>query len=143
MVISLSLSKQLYEAGLRIETEKVYCNLKKQWRENEDRFALYDNDTAKARKYNDKLDEQYPAPSTDELLAVMPYKINTVDYLIIRKAFESWYVQYWDYESREMAVKIKDDLLPEALAKMCLWLLQNGYKYNEEQKCLIKEERKA
>lgn len=135
MTTSFELSKALYEKGLKIETEKFYCDISRQWREEEPHFELYQDSVAKSRQYNSKDQElQYPAPSTDELLAVMPYKINKIDYLAIRKAYEGYYIQYWDYESE--AIKIKEDSLPGALGLMCLWLLKNGYCYNPETKMI-------
>jgi hypothetical protein len=59
MTCSLKLSKKLWDKGLRIETEKWWvCRTPNKFEiEIQKPFVIYAN---------------YPAPSTDELLAVMP-----------------------------------------------------------------------
>ena len=109
--VSLELAKELWKLGLKIETEKWWADTLTDRRWGKDTFV-------------------FRAYSTDELLAVLPYKINKIDYLIIRKAFVGYYVQYWDYESKEMIGKMNNKSLPEALGLMCKYLLTNGYEFN-------------
>ena len=123
--VSLGLAKELWELGLKIETEKCYYDVLLQDKKRK-LFLCSGNKLEECP--NDFISfKAYHAPSTDELLAVLPYKINKIDYLIIRKAFVGYYVQYWDYESKEMFIKIKDEILPEALGSMCKYLLEQGH----------------
>ena len=121
--VSLELSQKLYEKGLRIETEKwwtrSYLISKK---ENDPYFITQ-------RPYH-KPDE-YPAPSTDELLAVMPYKIDNQHYLVIGKAFKGFIIRYFNYGELQLC-KTEGEILPESLGKMCEWLLDNGWVYDEQ-----------
>ena len=118
--VSLPLSKELWELELKIETEKWWIIYDREW---ECVYIKYHEELADVNNY-------YPAYSTDELLVVLPYKINKIDYLVIRKAFTGYYVQYWDYESKEMIGKMNNKSLPEALGLMCKYLLTNGYEFN-------------
>ncbi len=123
---SLELSKWLYEHGVVLETEKYW------WEDYHKNWSVHIKSTNATTK------DLIPAPSTDELLAVMPYKINKIDYLIVRKTYEGWYVQYWDYEREEMPIKIRDDSLPEALGLMVKYLIEEGYVYDKEERWLVK-----
>jgi hypothetical protein len=66
----------------------------------------------------------FPAPLATEILEELPYKINKEDYLVIRKCrLTYFYVEYWDLNFlSEPVIKIKADTLPNALAKMWLYL---------------------
>lgn len=123
MTTSLSLSKELWEKGLKIETEK--------WWYLQQNSAEYRTGHWESLKKgdNDFTVTSYPAPSTDELFAVMPTLI------VIWKMEEGYYRccvhnidQFYD-----------DKFLPEALGKMCLYLLENNYIYKDER--LVKNEK--
>lgn len=141
MTTSIELSKKLHEAGLKIETEKWWCDkfpfvcsepiiidlkTKERWRTsgNGGGALSFEQPAIDALMSNIS-----PAYQTDELLAVMPYKINNICYLVVCKAFSDYIIRYFDYEKIEI-VKIQNKSLPEALGKMCLWLLSNGYCYD-------------
>jgi len=134
MTCSLELSKQLYGLGLRIETEKWWIP-----------DIINDEISWRVDKYHSSCVEYFrtsryikiPAPSTDELLAVMPYKINNQHYLVIGKAFKGFIVRYFNYEKLQM-YKTNADTLSEALGKMCLWLLENGWRWDDTSKLLVK-----
>ncbi len=128
MTTSLELSKQLYEKGFRIDTERTYCDISGQWREEKPHFILYESDIAKARQQNKSKELQYPAPSTDELLAVMPRTIS------LQNNKDEWAVYFINKRHKEANKSI-----PEALGIMCLWLLENGCHYNPETKMIERE----
>lgn len=130
MTTLLSLSKELWEKGLRIDTEKWWNNLNS-WQV----ISKVCNDDIVWRNEGRGIDiENYPAPSTDELLAVMPSKKDN-EYLTIKKDTNNYYIVF--YTSKSL---VTGQGLPETLGKMCLWLLSNGWRYDEESKCLVKKE---
>lgn len=126
MTTSLPLSKQLYKAGLRIETEKKWSKwyygvltFGKPAELFEGEYRVIDTPVY--------LDEtEYPAYSTDELLAVMPDNLEINKYL--KDKYDVWLED----------ICCDGQNLNEALGKMALWLLQNGYHYDKEKKWLSK-----
>ncbi len=131
---SLQLSKQLYEKGLKIETEK--------WWNFDCKKPLHlDNEVFEGKLlYHDNPDKAgysyIPAPSTDELLAVMPVYIDE-HYLTIRKDVENYYNVH--YGSKILVTRVE---ISEALGLMVKWLLENGWKYDETNKLLVKGEKR-
>jgi len=128
---SLPLSKQLYEKGLKIETEKWWVKYYDKWQI----IKNFENDFYRDWEY-------YPAPSTDELLAVMPKATNQDDWeLEICTEFEElWCIQYINVHTNTVEIETQDKEIAEALGKMCLFLLSNGYVYDEQKKLLVRKE---
>lgn len=141
MTTSRDLSEKLYKAGLEIETEKWHylpCQSHGMipWGEICSREF--------AKTWNSEY--VYPAYSTDELLAVMPEYFITnyceLSQITILKIDKKYRVCYKDnsgvsaYKGERLV--FTEDNLSEALGLMCLWLLQNGYHYDKEKKCLTK-----
>lgn len=128
MTTSLSLSQALHKAGLVMETEKwwyqqvggIVCDtdVRGEW------IIRYTNERDKG------FGRYIPAPSTDELLAVLPAGI-VVEIWRANGMPNNYHINYPVYG------KYFNDLSPaEALGQMCLWLLQNGWEYDKEKKCL-------
>ena len=116
---TLSLSQELWKLGLRINTEKRWIEYKTQ------QFSLYDRNTSPARWSG----QEYPAYSTDDLLEILPNYIDPNLWLTIRKLYRTWEVGYMFSES--WLNQIENVSLPEALAKMTIWLLENGYEFKD------------
>ena len=115
---SLPLAKELLELGLKIETEKWWVSC--------DEFSHNWNIS------NSKVGwkESIPAPSTDELLEVLPcciYKDTDSFNLCISKNPLGFWVKY---DSKYRTISIDNKSLPEALGLMCKYLLTNGYEFN-------------
>lgn len=64
------------------------------------------------------------APLATEILEELPYKVENC-YLVCCKAYSGFIVRYFDYEKTEIRNE-KADTLPNALAKMWLYLKRNG-----------------
>lgn len=120
MTTSLELSKKLAEAGLKIETEKSWCiPCSKKEPYLVDRIqGGEDPEPPCGCRY-------YPTHSTDELLAVMPDRIEIERYNF------NFYVYISEFRHRE-----KDTELSEALGLMVKWLLENSYHYNPATKMI-------
>lgn len=122
--VSLGLAKELLELGLKIETEK--------WWNAYDRIDLVTN-TAYSDNYlvedkrrwdigdNSYSYSSYPAPQTDELLAVLP------DWYKIRKAHNRYYCMADGLDPDEHPMITEDKNPAEALGLMCKHLLEQGY----------------
>ncbi len=135
MNTSLELSKRLYEKGLRIETKKwwipdIVCN-EVNWR-----VDRYNSNCVEY--FEDSRYIKYPAPSTDELLAVMPVVINN-RFLTIKKTLDKNYiVEYPNNYLDERTIRTIDIILSDALGLMCEYLLSNGYHYDQEKKGMVR-----
>lgn len=132
MTTSRDLSEKLSKAGLEIESEKyhIFNKVREVWQV---KIGL-----SECVKEHTESWKYIPAPSSDELLAVMPEyttinEIPGVDTLEITKLRPNLYVVRYG-----IMIAYNDKSLPEALGLMCLWLLQNGYHYDKEKKCLVK-----
>ena len=129
--VSLELSQKLYEKGLRIETEKwwtrSYLISKK---ENDPYFITQ-------RPYH-KPDE-YPAPSTDELLTIVDREA-ILEAIHFSEVYVEHYRKFQDIAPALIFFEFIQDV--NNLGKMCEWLLDNGWVYDEAAKCLIKTGRK-
>jgi hypothetical protein len=137
MTTGLELSKKLWDKGLKLETE-IW------WVKREEKWILVTN--FDKRFFADK--KACSAPSTDELLAVMPDKISKDSedyYFIIAKQGRGWTPQYTNFKysndcNDDTFIKLCwgfEQSLPDALAKMCLWLFDNDYVYDQEKKMLL------
>lgn len=83
----------------------------------------------------------YPAYSTDELLEVIPSGINLEDIFLVIKGDEDYHVEMYDLGlNKSMSRRFSDKSLPEALAKMCLWLFENGYIYDQDKKVMRRKD---
>jgi hypothetical protein len=141
MTTSLELSKQLYEKGLKIETEKLY--------------AFNKNENIIIRRYGEPTNilEKLSCPisfspvySTDELLAVMPPIVLVKGYIFSLKLIkeETQYCAIYETDKKDNCLNCAftyGESPTEALGKICLWLLDNGYHYDEEKRLLIREGR--
>jgi hypothetical protein len=125
--LSLETSKKLVELGMKLETEKWW--IKTKWRD----FRIVLGKRIKG------VIHIYPAPSSDELLEVMPdwSDANDMMGIIVFRDCGIYFVQLKRYLSDAYKVDFNSESLSEALGKMCLWLLENGYHYDKE-KGLIK-----
>ena len=136
MTISLELSKQLYEKGLKIGTEKWWVKSSEpEWLPIGE-FGLCDKEHTDIKNWH-----CYPAPSTDELLTVMPAYINgqQAELKISKDSCGNYWCQYLLDEGNDV-VGFSDKSLPEALGLMVKWLLENGYRYDSPNKLLVKGE---
>ena len=119
--VSLEIAKQLKKAGWKKETEFSYCDTadKRFGRKEEERFYLYPKVTTSAREFNSGgKDIQCPAPLATEILEELPVGIKFENYKsICGKSFTITYGQNADSI-------IWDNLLPNALAKMWLYLIK-------------------
>jgi hypothetical protein len=136
---SLELSKRLWDLGLKLDTEKWWFKtIDKGWGVyNRLGWALFEEA------------EKYPAPSTDELLEVMPEEIEYQGHtcrLSIGKN-DKWYAVWYDSTdmleinsawTRLTANEENEESLCEALGKMVLYLLENAYHYDKEKGGLVR-----
>ena len=123
---SLPLSQELWKLGLKINTEKRYYDVlfpngsRKIFLSGGNRIEGCPNDFVSF--------EAYPTYSTDELLEVLPDRIEIERYNF------NFYVYIPEYKHRE-----KDIDLSEALGLMAKYLLEHGYTYDSEKKGIRKE----
>ncbi|MFA5154187.1 MAG: hypothetical protein WC554_16675 [Clostridia bacterium] len=84
--------------------------------------------------------EYLPAPSSEELLEVMPdwSDANDMMGIIVFRDCGIYFVQLKRYLSDAYKVDFNSESLSEALGKMCLWLLENGYHYDKEKGGLVR-----
>lgn len=132
MTTSKELSEKLYEAGLRIETEKWHICIQDVTNGVQDTWIVSPNYSSNPGWQKQYRNPVIPAYSTDELLAVMPFAIkepliSVREQLVITKIIDVYFVFYNPLMGEEIRAKYKDSSLPEALGKMCLWLLENGH----------------
>lgn len=124
---SQGLSKELYDLGLRIETEKWWGN-----DVYSEEFRLY----LKKELDNAYHPDIYPAPSSDELLAVLP------DFYTVIRDREIWKgIRVNDIHGNcsNYVVHTREKTPAEALGLMAKWLLtEGGYHYDKEKKWLSK-----
>ena len=109
---SLPLAKELWELGLKIETEKwwVSCDeFNRNWNISNSKVGWK---------------EPIPAPQTDELLAVLPARMAGVGLLKIYKLEDEYDVTYASIYSQTHSI------LCEALGLMCKYLLTHEYEFN-------------
>ena len=126
MTTSFELSKQLWDLGLKIGTEKCW-----------QRDSLRDSWKIMIYKVRGEYHIEYllPAYSTDELLAVMPKEITIIHIGLLVGGFcISFETANW----KDNLHLESDKSLPEAIGLMCEWLLDNGYHYDSEKKELVK-----
>ncbi len=144
----LTLSKRLWEKGLRLETEKWWFILRKQiinpteeeikklgvfkivglegmWFYYDCFYPELHSNLPTEKEIEEMSGQIYPAYSTDELLAVMPRNISIKQYdekdsVRFQVEFDEGYMKQKTYRY--------DNSLPEALGLMCEWLMDNGYK---------------
>ena len=129
--VSLELAKELWELGLKIETEK--------WWNAHDRIDLVTN-TAYSDNYlvedkrrwdigdNSHSYSSYPAPQTDELLAVLPKHLDG-GVMHIYPTINGYGVRYKEGFGEGLYYQ-QGDNLSEALGLMCKYLLTNDYEFN-------------
>ena len=95
--------------------------------------AMFGSDTdtktnieKRLRKYvkEIKANLSYPAPSTDELLDILPDRLKEIGVLKIYKFPNEYEVTYASIYAQT------NKLLCEALGLMCKYLLQNGFEFN-------------
>ena len=136
---SLPLSKELWEKGLKLETEKLHF-VHKQFDCADYKDCLGITDSKNLLMYPKEYWDVFPTPSTDELLEVLPKRYESVlgwcnlEIICEEKGF---IVGYYPDEKAECMPLFKTDMvLCETLGKMCLWLLENGYHYNPEKRRL-------
>jgi hypothetical protein len=141
MTTSLDLSKKLLEKGLILNAER--------W------WVIYDTKWFIANK-NDGITDtnnQVPALSAGELLAILPpsfldesgnegklvYIYLQIDkHPDVNKGYRCKYYPKYNPEAQPFYnLDFMDVSLPEALGKMCLWLLDNGYYYNPKAKTIV------
>ena len=134
--VSLALAKELWELGLKIETEKWWIIYDKKW---ECVYIKNQEELADVNNY-------YPAYSTDELLACLApcYKVKYGNYdkevyiylqidkhPDIRKGYRcAYYPEFNDEAKPFFNLNFMDKSLPETLGLMCKHLLINGYIFN-------------
>jgi hypothetical protein len=132
MVTSLELSKKLWEKGLRFKSEKYHCQSPDgEW------IVLPIPDLPNAGNYWENV-SAISAYSTDELLTVMPYMIyeDSDNFnLLIRKSPKDYVIRY---DSKYRAINRDNKILVEGLGELCLWLLDNGYKFDTAKKMIVK-----
>ena len=121
--ISLELAKRLYEKGLKLETEKV-------WIERDNGWVV--EFTIRDRWFDMNFPDSIPAPSTDELLAIL---FSTGISRIGLSANSAW-----DDSAAQIIPKCFYGEISEALGLMCEWLLDNGWRWDEPNKLLVKGE---
>ena len=136
--ISLELAKRLYNKGLRIETEKCWQrdSLRDSWK-----IIIY-----KVRgEYH--IEYLLPAYSTDELLAVMPsFEYSSLLWIRKEDRFGRTFYQVEYREPKDTLLKNEirhgeyEFSLSETLGKMCLWLLEHGWRWDNTNKLLVKGE---
>lgn len=117
-VVSLEIAKQLKEAGWDKKT--TFC-----WLEIDDEWILdlYAND-----KYNDVYTSIIPAPLATEILEELPDKItlNTRTHWLWIGKMKGYEMSYTTHDDGDMPIAVDDESLPDALAKMWLYLKQNN-----------------
>lgn len=146
MTTSRDLSEKLSKAGLEISTEKYWCDFgTKKWEVILERYVPHPDMGRSC---------PLPAYSSDELLKVMPAVIQPHDIsycyhlrIMKRNGNDELTNFLVEYESCENLVD--GEIIPnlatfqgyslcEALGFMIEWLLQNGYHYDKEKKCIVK-----
>ena len=127
--VSLELAKELWELGLKIETEKWWADTITDRRRGNDTFdklhnwKLIDLSCAKSRiSNNDKF--VFRAYSTDELLTVLPTKISLCAY------YTKTEYRVVDNDKERCANTQVNSNPAEALGLMCKHLLTNDYEFN-------------
>lgn len=123
LVTSLELSKEIYKAGLISNsvfvwwyTEPMATDVKYGLREVDDKRCF----TLRERKKGDlESGRAYPAYLTDELLNELPTDNDTKDLLTIHK---HWQTQEFHVEYEDTGIFQRDKSLPNALAKMYIYL---------------------
>lgn len=111
MQISLEKAKALHDAGIEVRAEKHYDNYS-----NPDVFKLHpqlqDGKTVHADF------KSYPAPNSDELLAVLPKEYNdSIVYYEISEQDGDWIVRTYDLDTDYQGL---GNTLPDALADLLL-----------------------
>ena len=117
--VSLEIAKKLKEAGWKKETEF--------WWHETMKVELVDKVWYKGVK-EDVGGRFFPAPITDEILEELPYEIKIQDrfyWLCIEKEPDHYIVFYKD-ENKDISEFREDKSLPNALAKMWLYLKSNN-----------------
>ena len=145
--VSLELAKELWELGLKIETEKwweVYADLiSKSWNGSlpfggreygEKKHRIIDYRSSIGERLNQRFGpyiwglewvyEIAPAPSTDELLGVLPIKISLCAYYT-----KTEYRAVDNDKKRNINTQVNSNPA-EALGSMCKCLLEGGYVFN-------------
>jgi hypothetical protein len=132
-VISLEISKQLKEAGWKKETEFEWCNVGSK---DADTWILY---------HHTEMHKYYPkgelfAPLATEILEELPREIilqeqGKIFELVITHTLSGYYVYYFCFRYLDDEKTMRDeglcpivpqDTLPNALAKMWLYLKKEG-----------------
>ena len=134
MTTCLKTSKKLWDAGVRLKTDLWWCNYiisyGKTTIELLDDFSEGD--------YT-KVEKLYPSPSTDELLEVLPDKIEFCEkfWLVVEKIDNYYLVSYKNYNNENILndTIIQNKILCEVLAELLLWLKQNYPESLEEKEC--------
>ena len=138
MTLSLELSKTLWERGVKLETEKWWVDFHQGYGED---HREYNKKLIWELRYKDSsiyFPNRIPAPSTDELVEILPREISIMQ-LPEGDSFR-WDVGYNAYQMKLQKFEYaKNGELPEALAKMVIYLLDNGYHFNPEKKRLERE----
>lgn len=124
---SLELSKQLKEAGLKAESEFYWLIDSPDPKTGKERSRLEycGND----KPLSDEWKEIIPAYLTDELLNELPHEVYCVkDYTTVTTDPDSQQVFYYrvNYGLGKKPVYFESKSLPNALAKMWLYLKQEG-----------------
>ena len=133
--VSLELAKELWELGLKIDTEKWHCD---KFPFVTDKPIIIDFKTREKWKTGNGgggvcfeqpaidalMNCIYPAPQTDELLAILPARMANVGLLKIYKLEDEYDVTYASIYPQTHSI------LCEALGLMCKHLLTNDYEFN-------------
>lgn len=131
-VTSLELSKQLYEAGIKIESEFYHWVTEVE----EDGLAWWDisskgKEPRKGKKVRDYFEDIgrpicYPAPLSSELGELLPDHIDKMDLLSLKWHDKKWNIYYQDKDNEKIIDPVSRDTEANARAKMLLYLKEKG-----------------
>lgn len=149
-VTSLELSKQLYEAGIKIDSEFYWC-IEATSKKLLDRIGVArwephitrGKSLEKTKKNREVFCEYLPAPLSSELGELLPvyaqFEEESLPFQIkIEKGIrdvdtDEWEVVYWRYSKTLVSEpeyqergRVFTDTLPDAMAKMALYLKEKG-----------------
>ena len=124
--VSLELAKQIQEAGFKKETEFWWTQHKEQEQNPNYRDCAMVCDKGTLEMYPSEFWNLYPAPLATEILEELPFRLREVDddyWLWVTKLKHGGYEVRYRNSNHSRTLKIvQDDSLPNALAKMWLYL---------------------
>lgn len=136
LVCDVEYAEKLVELGVNRKSWFSYVKPFKEYNFEEDEF-IYEDEYVAIENFTDSWirheGDKLPTFTTDELLEVLPkviHKEKFVGYHITIHNHCGFYVEYTNYTQDNesyLVQKEDDDKLSNALAKLLIWCIENGY----------------